>query len=101
MTVHNRYRSATPSGENKVVDREAEALSTIGHEVIRFERSSDEIENWSKLKKARLPAQIIWNGQSRHDLAGALNQNKPDLVHVHNTFPLLVPLSCEPAMTRE
>ena len=89
MTVHNRYRSATPSGENKVVDREAEALSAIGHEVIRFERSSDEIENWSKLKKARLPAQIIWNGQSRHDLAGALNQNKPDLVHVHNTFPLL------------
>jgi glycosyltransferase involved in cell wall biosynthesis len=89
MTVHNRYRSATPSGENKVVDREAEALSAIGHKVIRFERSSDEIENWSKLKKARLPAQIIWNGQSRHDLAGALNQNKPDVVHVHNTFPLL------------
>ena len=88
MTVHNRYRSAAPSGENKVVDREAEALASIGHEVIRFERSSDEIEDWPKLKKALLPAQIIWNGQSRKDIAIALDQHKPDVVHVHNTFPL-------------
>jgi glycosyltransferase involved in cell wall biosynthesis len=89
MTVHNRYRSATPSGENKVVDRECEALSVIGHEVIRFERNSDEIENWSKLKKAQLPAQLIWNPRSRRDMAAVLNRHQPDVVHVHNTFPLL------------
>lgn len=89
MTVHNRYRSATPSGENKVVDREAEALSSIGHEVIKFERSSDEIESWPKLKKATLPGRIIWNGESRREVANMLAEHRPDVVHVHNTFPLL------------
>ena len=27
LVVHNRYRSASPSGENRVVDQETKALS--------------------------------------------------------------------------
>lgn len=38
MLVHSRYRSAAPSGENRVVDQEGEALTRHGHEVTRFER---------------------------------------------------------------
>ena len=52
LQVHNRYRSAAPSGENRVVDQEREALAALGHEVVRFERNSDEIERWPKAKKA-------------------------------------------------
>lgn len=88
MVVHNRYRSVVPSGENKVVDRETEALSSLGHDVARFERSSDEIDDWSRLRKASLPARVIWNPRARQELAAALEANKPDVVHVHNTFPL-------------
>lgn len=44
LLIHNRYRSAAPSGENRVVDQEGEALAAQGHEVMRFGRSSDEIE---------------------------------------------------------
>lgn len=88
MVVHNRYRSVVPSGENKVVDRETEALSALGHDVARFERSSDEIDDWSRLRKASLPARVIWNPRARQELATALEANKPDVVHVHNTFPL-------------
>jgi len=44
LVVHNRYRSSAPSGENRVVDRERAALAGLGHEVVRFERDSDEIE---------------------------------------------------------
>lgn len=87
--VHNRYRSATPSGENRVVDAESTALALLGHEVIRFERSSDAIEQWSVAKKATLPARVIWNPQSYRDLTAALAVHRPDVVHVHNTFPLL------------
>jgi len=89
MVVHNRYRSAVPSGENKVVDREAEALASLGHDVIRFERCSDEIDNWSRLRKVSLPAQVIWSRRARQELAAALGENRPDIVHVHNTFPLI------------
>jgi glycosyltransferase involved in cell wall biosynthesis len=87
--VHNRYRSAAPSGENRVVDTESGALVTAGHEVVRFERSSDEIERWPLAKKATLPARVIWNRESYRDLAAALAVHRPDVVHVHNTFPLL------------
>src|SRR5215469_13205445 len=89
LLVHNRYRSGAPSGENRVVDQEAEALAALGHEVVRFERSSDEIEQWSLAKKASLPARTIWSRETRRDLNAALREHSPDVVHVHNTFPLL------------
>jgi glycosyltransferase involved in cell wall biosynthesis len=89
VQVHNRYRSAAPSGENRVVDQEGEALTVLGHEVVRFGRDSDEIERWSRAKKASLPARVVWSRGAHHDLAATLHEHRPDIVHVHNTFPLL------------
>lgn len=91
MQVHNRYRSAAPSGENRVVDTEAAALAGIGHEVIRFERHSDDIEGWSRARKAALPGRVVWSAEAHHALAGELRRHRPDVVHLHNTFPLLSP----------
>ena len=89
VVVHSRYRSVAPSGENRVVDQEGEALAALGHEVIRFERRSDDIEGWSKARKAALPARVVWNAAARRELRAALREHRPDVVHVHNTFPLL------------
>ncbi len=89
LLVHNRYRSIMPSGENRVVDQEGEALAALGQEVRRFTRESDEISQWSLLKKASLPARTIWNWESFHDLKAVLREYRPEVVHVHNTFPLL------------
>jgi glycosyltransferase involved in cell wall biosynthesis len=89
LLVHNRYRSSAPSGENRVVDQEGEALATLGHEVMRFGRSSDEIVQWPLAKKAALPARTIWSRETYRDLTAVLRGRRPDIVHVHNTFPLL------------
>jgi glycosyltransferase involved in cell wall biosynthesis len=89
MLVHNRRRSDAPSGENRVVDQESQALTAAGHDVISFGRDSDEIEHWHVTRKALLPALTVWNPGVRRDLAAALRSHKPDVVHVHNTFPLL------------
>jgi glycosyltransferase involved in cell wall biosynthesis len=89
LLVHNRYRSGIPSGENRVVDQEGEALAALGHEVMRFGRSSDEIKQWSVAKKASLPARIIWSRETYRDLKAVLREHQPEVVHVHNTFPLL------------
>jgi glycosyltransferase involved in cell wall biosynthesis len=89
LLVHNRYRSGTPSGENRVVEQESAALAALGHEVSLFDRSSDEIENWSLAKKATLPARIVWNPETFRDMTAALRAQRPDVVHVHNTFPLV------------
>lgn len=89
MLVHNRYRSSGPSGENLVVDTEGAALAEAGHEVLWFGRDSDEIEGWPSARKALLPAQVVWNRGTYHGLRAALRQCRPDIVHVHNTIPLL------------
>jgi glycosyltransferase involved in cell wall biosynthesis len=91
LLVHNRYRSGAPSGENRVVDQESAALAAAGHQVGRFERSSDEIAGWPAVKKAALPARAVWSTGSARELGAALRAQRPDVVHLHNTFPLLSP----------
>lgn len=89
VVVHSRYRSATPSGENRVVDQEFAALAELGHDVQLFQRRSDDIAGWSAARKAALPAAVVWNGQIRRELRELLRTTRPDVVHIHNTFPLL------------
>lgn len=91
LVVHNRYRSAAPSGENRVVDEEGKALVADGHQVERFERLSDDIDHWSATQRAMLPAKVVWNDETRRSLAGHIRRFRPDVVHVHNTFPLISP----------
>ncbi|MFD5405850.1 glycosyltransferase [Streptomyces griseorubiginosus] len=91
LVVHNRYASAQPSGENKVVDQEVELLRSGGHRVELFERRSDDIGSMSLLAKAALPLRVPWNAAVRSELAGRLRTERPDVVHVHNVFPLLSP----------
>lgn len=89
--VHGRYRSTAPSGENNVVDRESAALAAAGHVVEGFGRHSDDIAGWSTTRKLGLPARAVWNEEVRRALGRRLDESRPDVVHVHNTFPLLSP----------
>lgn len=91
LVVHNRYRSTAPSGENRVVDQESEALTSLGFAVEHFERHSDDIDEWTSAQKATLPARVIWNPSTRRKLIGELRRFAPDVVHIHNTFPILSP----------
>ena len=91
LIVHNRYRPAAPSGENAVVDQESAALRAAGHQVEVLQRHSEEIASWSSLRRATLPARVLWSEQSRRTVGKALVDFAPDVVHLHNTFPLLTP----------
>ncbi|MFG2796239.1 glycosyltransferase [Streptomyces pseudovenezuelae] len=91
LVVHNRYGSAQPSGENKVVDQEVELLREGGHRVETFERRSDDIGAMSLLAKVAVPLRVPWNPAVRTELATRLRAERPDIVHVHNVFPLLSP----------
>lgn len=89
LVVHNRYRSEQPSGEDNVVDQEVALLREAGHRVDRFERRSDDIAEMSLPRKALVPAGVAWNPAARAALTARLRRERPDVVHVHNTFPLL------------
>ncbi|GGQ78459.1 glycosyltransferase [Streptomyces pilosus] len=91
LVVHNRYASAQPSGENNVVDQEVALLRGAGHRVGLFERRSDDIAGRSLPGKAALPLLVPWNPAVRRELAARLRDERPDVVHVHNVFPLLSP----------
>ncbi|SEE82930.1 Glycosyltransferase involved in cell wall bisynthesis [Streptomyces sp. 3213] len=91
LVVHNRYNSAQPSGENNVVDQEVELLRAAGHRVELFERRSDDIGARSLLGKVAVPLLVPWNPAVRKELADRLRAERPDVVHVHNVFPLLSP----------
>ncbi|MGI5424354.1 glycosyltransferase [Streptomyces sp. CA-179760] len=91
LVLHNRYASAQPSGENKVVDQEVALLRGAGHRVGVFERRSDDIAARSLPGKAAIPLLVPWNPKVRSELAARLRTERPDVVHIHNVFPLLSP----------
>jgi glycosyltransferase involved in cell wall biosynthesis len=91
LVVHNRYRSGQPSGEDRVVDQEIALLADAGHDVNIFERRSDDIAAMSIAGKVAVPLRVPWNREARASLAARLRALRPDVVHIHNTFPLLSP----------
>ncbi|MFE6066881.1 glycosyltransferase family 4 protein [Streptomyces sp. NPDC056525] len=91
LVVHNRYSSTQPSGENRVVDEEVGLLRAAGHRVDLFERRSDDIAARSLLGKVAVPLLVPWNPSARAELTARLRADRPDVVHVHNVFPLLSP----------
>ena len=97
LIAHNRYRSSHPSGENAVVDDEARLLAEHGCDVELLQTSSDEIAAWPAYKKALLPARTVWSREGHRLVADAIERFRPDVVHVHNTFPLLSPAALRAA----
>lgn len=91
LIAHNRYRSALPGGEDRVVDQESAVLAQAGHQVRRFERFNDDIEGYSLPQKALIPGQVLWSVSSAKALTRMLIDFEPDVVHVHNLFPQLSP----------
>ncbi len=91
LLVHNFYGSAAPSGENQVVEAEKALLQSRGHEVAEFTRQSDEIRGpgaWGTIKGALATP---WNPWSARAIRQEVARFLPDVVHVHNTFPLISP----------
>jgi glycosyltransferase involved in cell wall biosynthesis len=91
VIAHNRYSSAQPSGENTIVDYEIEALAAQGIAVVPFLRSSDEIAAMAPHRKAALALSPIHAAGTQRELAALLERERPDVLHLHNPYPLLSP----------
>jgi glycosyltransferase involved in cell wall biosynthesis len=89
MVVHNRYQQR--AGEDAEVDAEIGNLADHGHEVQRFIVDNDSIRTAGLASKARLAVETVWSRRAARQLAEAVRRNRPAVVHIHNTFPLLSP----------
>jgi glycosyltransferase involved in cell wall biosynthesis len=74
-----------------VVDQEAALLEQGGHQVRLVERRNDEIATFSAFQKATIPLSVVWNPLAGQSLTRVLDDFQPDVVHVHNLFPLMSP----------
>jgi glycosyltransferase involved in cell wall biosynthesis len=89
LVVHNRYSAATPSGENVSVDLEVEGLCAAGVDVHRHEVSNDDVLSGGVVDKLRAAAATTWSPGAAARLDTEIDRIRPDIVHVHNLFPLL------------
>ncbi len=86
--VHNAYGKV--SGEEIVVKNTIALLRAKGIEVITFLRSSEELES-KILGSAKAFFSGICNPFSKRRFHDFLERERPDVVHIHNLFPLISP----------
>ena len=89
LLVYNTYQE--PGGEEVVFAKERRLLEEGGHEVFEYRRHNNEIKQYSAIKRLGLLSRTVWASDSHRDFTALLKDNKPDIVHVHNTFPLISP----------
>ncbi len=89
LLIHNEYRQ--PGGEEVVVEQERQLLQQAGHQVVHYRRSNVETEGISGLGQLSLVKKIVWASDARQDVALLLRNQKPQIVHVHNTFMVISP----------
>lgn len=90
LLCHNFYqnRAKQLGGEDVVFFAERDLLRQHGHEVIEFTENNERINGMNRLK---LVGTTIWSRDAHRTLGDLVRQTGADIVHFHNTFPLLSP----------
>lgn len=86
LIVHNSYQQN--GGEDSVMEAETAMLAKQGHIVKLFLRQNETLRH---ISRANAAAQTIWSLPGARDFEAVLRSFNPDVVHVHNTFPLISP----------
>jgi len=89
VVVHNTYQQR--GGEDEVVAAESAILERNGHKVVRYSRNNDEISSLSRSQQLLLVRDFIHSEKSKRELFALLQTEKPDVVHIHNTFIMISP----------
>jgi glycosyltransferase involved in cell wall biosynthesis len=87
LVAHNRYQFS--GGEDSVVRDEIEMLRRYGHCVELLEKDNVAIQGIRGALFAS--SSIFYSARSRTQMKNALHDFRPDIVHIHNWFPLLSP----------
>src|SRR5438034_10412005 len=86
LIAHNFYQQ--PGGEDQVFRSELALLEAHGHEPVAFEMHNDAVSGMGRLA---LFGSTIWNRSSAARLRELIRANRIEVVHFHNTFPLMSP----------
>lgn len=86
LVIHNYYQQS--GGEDQVFVAESSMLEKHGCRVFRYMVHNDSIKRVNFLVLARY---TLWNKAIANELRDVIRQARPDVIHFHNTFPLISP----------
>jgi glycosyltransferase involved in cell wall biosynthesis len=86
LIAHCRYQQ--PGGEDLVVAAEKALLEQHGHKVWLYERNNLDVE---RMGRTQLASESVWSSRTEREVTAMIDEYRPDLIHVHNTFPLISP----------
>jgi len=86
LQVHNYYQIG--GGEDSVFEAEGRLLKRKGHKVLRYSADNDGVDS---LRLPVLAQKTIWNKQASAEIAAIVRREEVDVVHFHNTLPLISP----------
>jgi glycosyltransferase involved in cell wall biosynthesis len=86
LQIHNFYQQ--PGGEDIVLANEEKLLTRHGHEVVQFLLHNDNIAGMSQIS---LASKTLWNSDAYRAVSQKIEKHGIDVVHAHNTFPLISP----------
>lgn len=87
LVLHNAYDHR--GGEDEVVARESELLASAGHDTHCVVVSNSRLKNPFRAILAGIS--LPYSRPARRRLTRLLAETAPDIVHLHNYFPLLTP----------
>lgn len=86
LQVHNFYQHK--GGEDQVCAAEYKLLTERGNQVSQFFLHNDSIQ---QISGPTLAVRTVWNNRSYRDIRSCIASTRPDIIHAHNTFPLVSP----------
>lgn len=96
LIAHSWYSTGPASGENRVVQDEAQLLRQAGHDVKVWTPAPTD-GDLRGLGLAKTGARAVWSRRATASLEEMMSPDPPDIVHFHNLFPELSPRALEVA----
>jgi glycosyltransferase involved in cell wall biosynthesis len=86
LVIHNYYQQS--GGEDAVVAEEIALLERNDIAVELYAKHNDSIETMPRVQVA---LDTMWSRTSADEVSAVIKRFKPDVIHTHNTFPLISP----------
>jgi glycosyltransferase involved in cell wall biosynthesis len=86
LVAHNAYQHR--GGEDAVVEAEIALLRDHGHDVEIYRQHNDAIKQMPRVSAA---VSTVWSQRSADEVGRVIASFQPDIIHSHNTFPLISP----------
>jgi len=87
--IHNFYQQ--PGGEDNVFRNEGSLLASHNHQIQEFTRHNNEILHYKGFQRITLAGKTTYNYQVKKAFRQFVKEFGPDVLHFHNTFPLISP----------